>query len=65
MYYMSKNSSDGIVSMIAIVILVILATPIYGIYLLTNGKTENQKALGIVLIVVGLIIWLATGIIGS
>ena len=61
---MSKNSSDGIVSMIAIVILVILATPIYGIYLLTNGKTEVQKALGIVLIVVGLIIWLATGILG-
>lgn len=56
MYHMSKNSSDGIVSMIAIVILVILATPIYGIYLLTNGKTEDQKALGIILIVLGLII---------
>ena len=64
MYHMSKNSSDGIISMIAIVILVILATPIYGIYLLTNGKTEEQKALGILLIVVGLIIWLATGILG-
>lgn len=61
---MSKNSSDGIVSMIAIVILIILATPIYGIYLLINGKTEAQKALGIVLIIVGLIIWLATGILG-
>ena len=62
---MSKNSSDGIISMIAIVILLILATPIYGIYLLTNGKTEDQKALGIVLIVLGLIIWFVTGIIGS
>ena len=62
---MSKNSSDGIVSIIAIVILVTLATPIYGIYLFTNGKTQDQKALGVVLMVVGLIIWLATGIIGS
>lgn len=62
---MSKNSCDGIISMIAIVILVILATPIYGIYLLTNSKTEDQKALGIVLIVLGLIIWFVTGIIGS
>ena len=61
---MSKNSSDGIVSIIAIVILVTLATPIYGIYLLNNGKTQDQKELGIVLIIVGLVIWLATGILG-
>ena len=62
---MKNKSSDGINSMLAMIILAILAMPIFGIYTVTHSAKEDDKTLGIVMFVLGIIIWFVTGIIGS
>ena len=62
---MKNKSSDSINSMLAMVILAILVMPFFGIYTVTHSTKEDDKTLGIVMIVLGIIIWLVTGLIGS
>lgn len=57
-----RRSNDDM-GWIAWALLAVVALPIVGIYMLLNGK-EHQKALGIVLIIVGIILWGIFGIIG-
>lgn len=51
-----RCSGLGIDGTLAMVLIGILALPIVGLGMLLKGNSEN-KALGVVLLVVGLIIW--------
>ena len=59
---MSKRnqSNDEFPSCVIILMLFIFAMPLVGLYLAITGKGES-KGLGVVLLVVGLIIWIAIG----
>ena len=57
----NRKSSDGGTTAIAIALIAIIAMPIFGIYLLTR-KNETDKIWGIILTVVGIILWIALGI---
>lgn len=62
---MKNKSSDSIDSMIAMVLLMVIAMPIFGIYLCTHQNSkEDDKFIGGVLIVLGIIIWLVLGLVG-
>ncbi len=52
-----NSSSDGALA-IFIVLIAIVLMPIAGIYLLTKDSTK-EKVIGIVLTIVGIILWIA------
>lgn len=58
-----QNSSEG-AGAIALAILIIVAMPIYGLYLIRK-KDMNEKVSGWILLVVGLALWIAIAIIGA
>lgn len=58
-----KNSSEG-AGAIALAILIIIAMPIYGLYLIRK-QDINEKISGWILFVVGLALWIAIAIIGA
>lgn len=66
MFDMKNKSSNNIDSMLAMVIFVIIAMPIFGIYLCAHPNSkEEDKTVGIIMIVLGILIWLIAKIIGS
>ena len=54
--YRGRGSSDGSGS-IAMAIIAVVALPVVGLYKIVKGD-EDDKALGAVLLVIGLIIWI-------
>lgn len=58
-----QNASEG-AGAIALAILIIVAMPIYGLYLIRK-KDMNEKVSGWILLVVGLALWIAIAIIGA
>ena len=58
----SRKSSDHENTILAIVLLLIFAMPIYGIYMLYKGD-EEDKGCAITLTVVGGFIWLILAIV--
>lgn len=52
-----NNAGDGI---LAIIILAILMMPIVGAYLLFFGKSEKQRGIGLVLLIIYLVCWIAS-----
>ena len=62
-----KNKSSGSVdTMLAMVIIAIIAMPIFGIYLYVHPDSkEEDKTVGTIMIVLGILIWLIAKIIGS
>lgn len=57
----SHGDNDGAIGCVVYMMLAIFAMPLVGLYLLCTGRNE-QKGLGIALIVVGLIIWVVIGV---
>lgn len=55
------NDGDGIITFIAVVLMVCFLLPIVGVYQLIAGNTSEKKVLGAVLTVVGIIIWIVIG----
>ena len=57
-----SGSGDGIITLLAVILLAIFAMPLVGGYLLISGKDDGRKLLGGALLVVGIIIWIMMGI---
>ena len=53
----NSKSGDGI---IAIAILAIIMMPIVGAYLLLLGKNDKQRVIGIILLVIYCVCWIAS-----
>ena len=47
---------------LAMIILGLIALPIVGLVMMLNSKTEDNKVLGCVLLVVGIVLWIIIGI---
>lgn len=47
---------------LAMIILGLVALPIVGLVMMLNSKTEDNKILGGVLLVVGIVLWIIIGI---
>ena len=47
---------------LAMIILGLIALPIVGLVMMLNSKTEENKVLGGVLLVVGIVLWIIIGI---
>lgn len=59
-----RKSSDSGNTAIALVLIVIIAMPLFGIYLLTRNN-ETDKTWGAILTILGIILWIVIGIIGA
>lgn len=59
-----KNNSDGATSVLAFVLIALVAMPIFGIYLLTRNN-ETDKTWGAVLTVLGIALWIAIGVMSA
>lgn len=60
-----NGNNDGCSGGLALLFLGIFALPLVGLYLVAASKNEEDKALGIVLMVVGIIIWIVLAAIGN
>lgn len=59
-----RNTSDGATSALAAAMIALIAMPIFGIYLLTRNN-EKDRSWGIVLTVLGIILWIAVLIMSA
>lgn len=57
-----QGNNDGFTSVLALIFISIFAMPLVGIYFLTS-KNDKDKAIGIVMLIVGVIIWLILALI--
>ena len=53
------GSDDSGMGCLVMIILGMVAMPLVGLYMLFTGKDDGQKAIGVVLTIVGIIIWIA------
>lgn len=60
-----NGNNDGCSGGLALIFLCIFALPLVGLYLVTASKNEKDKAIGIVLLVVGIVIWIILAVIGN
>ena len=59
-----RKSSDSVNTVIALALIAIIAMPIFGIYLLTRNN-ETDKTWGAILTVLGIILWIAIGVMSA
>lgn len=61
---MSRNSrsDDSGLGCVMVLLLAIVAMPFVGLYLLLTAKEEGQQILGIALIIVGIAVWIKSGL---
>ena len=57
-----KTSGDGY---IALAIIGLLALPIWGLIKITKGDTDEEKGLGALMLIGGIVLWIIIGVIGS
>ena len=53
----SDDSFDGLLIMI---VLAIMAMPFVGLYLVCKGRSDGMRLLGVVMIIISVIFWIAT-----
>lgn len=60
---MSKNnkSNDSGIGCALVLMLAVFAMPLVGLYLAVTGKEDEQRILGVVLLIVGIIVWIKIG----
>lgn len=56
------NSGGGLLGILVVIFLAVVTMPFVGGYVLITGKEDGSKLLGGVLLVVGIILWVALGI---
>lgn len=56
------GSDCDIYGLLAMILIGIVALPLVGGYLLFTGKSEGSKILGGILLIAGLVVWVACGI---
>ena len=54
-----KNSNSSADGALAMILLALVALPIVGLYLTVKGRTEDDKAAGIVMLVISAVIFIA------
>lgn len=54
---MGRSSNDGVMELITYVIFAIFAMPIVGLVLLLGDGSASKKVLGMVLLIIGVILW--------
>ena len=61
---MSKNnkSNDSGIGCALVLMLAVFAMPLVGLYLAVAGEESEQKMLGTVLLLVGIIVWIKIGV---
>ena len=62
---MSRNSksNDSGMGCVLVLVMMVLAMPIVGLYLAFSGKSSGQKGLGVVLFVVSIIVYAKYGLL--
>lgn len=58
----TNRTDDSGLTTISIILLAIIALPFVGFCMLTSAKDEEHRALGIVLMVVGIVLWILVGL---
>ena len=53
------GSDDSGMGCLVMVILGLIAMPIVGLYMMISGQDSSQKTIGTILLIVGIIIWIA------
>ena len=53
------GSDDSGMGCLVMIILGLVAMPLVGLYMLFKGDDDGQKAIGVILTIVGIIIWIA------
>lgn len=53
------GSDDSGMGCLVMVILAMVAMPLVGLYILFKGNDDSQKAIGAILTILGIIIWIA------
>ncbi len=53
-----RKKDDNFGSCMATMMLIVIAMPLVGLYLVHEGENDNQKLLGMVLMIVGFGIWI-------
>lgn len=61
----NRNNDSGGLGCAVMMIVAVVAMPLVGLYLLAAGKEDAQKILGVALLIVGIIVWIKFGMIGS
>ena len=61
---MSRNnkSNDSGIGCALVLMLAVFAMPLVGLYLAVAGEESEQKMLGVVLLIVGIIVWIKIGV---
>lgn len=61
---MSKNSrsNDSGIGCALMLMLAVFAMPLVGLYLAVAGEEDGQRILGVVLLIVGIIVWIKIGV---
>ena len=54
-----RGSDDSGMGCLVMIILGMVAMPLVGLYMLFKGEDDGQKAIGVILTIVGIIIWIA------
>ena len=61
MSWLSVRKEMGGMELVILVILFILGMPLWGIFLMVDKSQDGNRLLGIVVFVVGILIWLELG----
>ena len=56
-HHHGHNESDSGLGCFFMLVLGLLATPLVGLYLLAASPDEDSKVLGMVLLIVGIVVW--------
>lgn len=59
----NKNSGDGCLGFLIFAFILLLGSPFIGLNYLIFGKTEDDKATGLLLLVVGIVVWIIYAVI--
>ncbi len=56
-----RHSDDGVIGCLIWVIIILIALPVYGVYRIITGKSDGEKAVGVLLLIVGILLWIVVG----
>ena len=56
------GSDDSGLGCLISIVLIFLAMPLAGIYMLIKGKDASQKVIGSILLIVGIVIWITASL---
>ncbi len=59
LHHRRGGSDDSGMGCLVMIILGMVAMPLVGLYMLFKGEDDGQKAIGAILTIVGIIIWIA------